>query len=123
VVLERGSDVGGTWRDNTYPGCACDIVSHLYSFSFELNPDWTRMYPHSAGDLELSAPLRREVQAWPIHTASTPRYEKPSLMNKRISGACTLRRVETITGALRSVRHRSVEAVQPIRRFPGLDRF
>ena len=44
VVLERGDDVGGTWRDNTYPGCACDVPSHLYSFSFAPNPDWTRTY-------------------------------------------------------------------------------
>jgi cation diffusion facilitator CzcD-associated flavoprotein CzcO len=42
VVLERSGDVGGTWRDNTYPGCACDVPSHLYSFSFAPNPDWTR---------------------------------------------------------------------------------
>jgi cation diffusion facilitator CzcD-associated flavoprotein CzcO len=41
VVIERGSDVGGTWRDNSYPGAACDIPSHLYSFSFALNPDWS----------------------------------------------------------------------------------
>ena len=45
VIFERAADVGGTWRDNTYPGCACDIPSNLYSFSFERNPDWTRMYP------------------------------------------------------------------------------
>lgn len=38
VVIERATDIGGTWRDNTYPGCACDIPSHLYSFSFALNP-------------------------------------------------------------------------------------
>jgi cation diffusion facilitator CzcD-associated flavoprotein CzcO len=44
VVLEKAHDVGGTWRDNTYPGCACDIQSHMYSFSFEQNPDWTRSY-------------------------------------------------------------------------------
>src|SRR5688500_14237491 len=41
VVLERADDVGGTWRDNTYPGCACDVESHLYSFSFALEPDWS----------------------------------------------------------------------------------
>jgi len=40
VVLERAGDVGGTWRDNTYPGAACDVPSHLYSFSFAPNPDW-----------------------------------------------------------------------------------
>jgi cation diffusion facilitator CzcD-associated flavoprotein CzcO len=44
VVLEKADDVGGTWRDNTYPGCACDIQSHMYSFSFEQNPDWTRSF-------------------------------------------------------------------------------
>ena len=44
VVLERAGDVGGTWRDNTYPGCACDVPSHLYSFSFEPNPTWTRTF-------------------------------------------------------------------------------
>ncbi|HKP89499.1 MAG TPA: NAD(P)/FAD-dependent oxidoreductase [Thermoleophilaceae bacterium] len=45
VVLERAGEVGGTWRDNTYPGCQCDIPSALYSFSFAPNPDWTRFYP------------------------------------------------------------------------------
>jgi len=45
VVLERADEVGGTWRDNTYPGCQCDIPSALYSFSFAPNPDWTRFYP------------------------------------------------------------------------------
>jgi cation diffusion facilitator CzcD-associated flavoprotein CzcO len=44
VVLERAGDVGGTWRDNTYPGAACDVQSNLYSFSFALNPDWGRSY-------------------------------------------------------------------------------
>jgi cation diffusion facilitator CzcD-associated flavoprotein CzcO len=44
VVLERAADVGGTWRDNTYPGAACDVQSNLYSFSFAPNPDWGRSY-------------------------------------------------------------------------------
>jgi cation diffusion facilitator CzcD-associated flavoprotein CzcO len=44
LIFERASDVGGTWRDNTYPGCACDVQSHLYSFSFAPNPDWSRSY-------------------------------------------------------------------------------
>jgi len=45
VILERSKAVGGTWRDNTYPGCACDIPSNLYSFSFAQNPRWSRSYP------------------------------------------------------------------------------
>jgi cation diffusion facilitator CzcD-associated flavoprotein CzcO len=53
VVFERDEDVGGTWWANTYPGCQCDIPSHLYSYSFALNPDWSRTYP-----------LQPEIQAY-----------------------------------------------------------
>jgi cation diffusion facilitator CzcD-associated flavoprotein CzcO len=45
AVFEKDAGVGGTWWANTYPGCQCDIPSHLYSFSFAPNPDWTRTYP------------------------------------------------------------------------------
>ncbi len=48
LVLEKEGGVGGTWRVNNYPGCACDVQSHLYSFSFEPNPDWTRMFAPQA---------------------------------------------------------------------------
>ncbi|MFT6248778.1 MAG: cation diffusion facilitator CzcD-associated flavoprotein CzcO [Cognaticolwellia sp.] len=51
-IIERGDTVGGTWRDNTYPGAACDIPSHLYSFSFDLNPNWSRTYPAQKEILE-----------------------------------------------------------------------
>ncbi len=44
VLLERAADLGGTWRDNSYPGAACDVPSHLYSFSFAPNPGWTRSF-------------------------------------------------------------------------------
>ncbi|WP_280250966.1 flavin-containing monooxygenase [Nocardia abscessus] len=44
MILERADDLGGTWRANTYPGCACDVPSHLYSYSFAPNPDWSRTY-------------------------------------------------------------------------------
>ncbi|MFT4187723.1 MAG: NAD(P)/FAD-dependent oxidoreductase [Aeromicrobium sp.] len=48
IVLEKADDVGGTWRDNTYPGAECDIQSHMYSFSYELNPHWSREYSGQA---------------------------------------------------------------------------
>jgi cation diffusion facilitator CzcD-associated flavoprotein CzcO len=48
TVLERGERVGGTWRDNTYPGAACDVPSHLYSLSFAPNPRWSRRYSPQA---------------------------------------------------------------------------
>ena len=56
VVFERGSSVGGTWRDNTYPNCRCDVPSHLYSFSFAPNPDWPETYSPAG---EIHAYLRR----------------------------------------------------------------
>jgi len=52
VVIDRADELGGTWRDNTYPGCACDVPSALYSFSFEPKPDWSRFY---AGQEEIRA--------------------------------------------------------------------
>ncbi|HTI16455.1 MAG TPA: NAD(P)/FAD-dependent oxidoreductase [Trinickia sp.] len=68
TVCEAGADVGGTWRENTYPGAACDIPSHLYSFSFEPNPDWSRTFAsqkeiltylkHCVGKYELSPFIR-----------------------------------------------------------------
>jgi cation diffusion facilitator CzcD-associated flavoprotein CzcO len=54
VILEQANGIGGTWRDNTYPGAACDIPSHLYSFSFEPNPRWSRAY---GGQAEILAYL------------------------------------------------------------------
>ena len=59
VVLERAEDVGGTWRDNAYPGCACDVPSHLYSFSFAPNPDWTRSF---SSQPEIQAYLQRTAR-------------------------------------------------------------
>src|SRR3954451_25041791 len=56
VVLERGGKLGGTWWFNTYPGCGCDVPSHLYSFSFAPNPDWTRTYSKQP---EIEAYLQR----------------------------------------------------------------
>jgi cation diffusion facilitator CzcD-associated flavoprotein CzcO len=58
TIFERAGEVGGTWRDNTYPGAACDVPSHAYSFSFEQNPEWTRKYSSSA---EIEAYLVRCV--------------------------------------------------------------
>ncbi|MDT5012251.1 MAG: hypothetical protein QOH57_3868, partial [Mycobacterium sp.] len=46
LVLEKADDIGGTWRDNTYPGAACDVPSHLYSFSFEPKPDWRHVFSY-----------------------------------------------------------------------------
>lgn len=61
LLLEKADAVGGTWRDNHYPGCACDIPSHLYSFSFAPNPDWSSSYAPQA---EIQAYLQGCVARW-----------------------------------------------------------
>ncbi|MDT7712741.1 MAG: hypothetical protein QOG46_1430 [Pseudonocardiales bacterium] len=61
VLLERAAEVGGTWRDNRYPGCACDVPSQLYSFSFELNPTWSRSF---SGQQEIWDYLRHCVDRY-----------------------------------------------------------
>src|ERR1700704_5025421 len=91
VILEKGESLGGTWRDNTYPGCACDVQSHLYSFSFAPNPEWTRMFARQeeirsyleslADRYELRNRIRygvtvtgaewdEQARGWTVHTAS-----------------------------------------------------
>ncbi len=52
VICERNESVGGTWYEHTYPGCGCDIPTHLYSYSFARNPDWSRFFPKQAEILE-----------------------------------------------------------------------
>ena len=63
VVAEKAESVGGTWRDNHYPGCACDVQSHVYSFSFAPNPRWSRMF---ARQPEIRAYLEACVQRFGI---------------------------------------------------------
>jgi cation diffusion facilitator CzcD-associated flavoprotein CzcO len=76
VILEKASDLGGTWRDNTYPGCACDVPSHLYSFSFEPNPHWTRMF--SAQD---------EIWAYQRHCVDVYRLAAHLRFGAEVTGA------------------------------------
>ena len=62
VLLERSDLIGGTWRDNSYPGCAVDVESHLYSLSFAANPNWTQLYSPQAeifGRCSRRRPVRR----------------------------------------------------------------
>jgi cation diffusion facilitator CzcD-associated flavoprotein CzcO len=72
VVLERGDDVGGTWRDNTYPGCACDVPSHMYSFSFAPNPDWSMSFSPQP---EIQAYLQRVARERGVTDLVHPRTE------------------------------------------------
>lgn len=72
VVLERADDIGGTWRDNTYPGAACDVPSQLYSFSFALNPTWSRSF---SGQREIWDYLHRCADSYGVWPHLRLRHE------------------------------------------------
>ncbi len=102
TIFERGDGFGGTWRNNTYPGAACDVPSHFYSFSFALNPYWSKTYANQpeileylekvADDHGLAARLRTRTTVtavrwsdaetrWTIDTAQGERYEVDVLVS------------------------------------------
>ena len=72
VVFEKAAGLGGTWRDNTYPGCGCDVPSHLYSYSFDQSADWSRTF---APQPEILAYLRRVAEKRGVDRLI--RYETP----------------------------------------------
>jgi cation diffusion facilitator CzcD-associated flavoprotein CzcO len=76
VILEKADEVGGTWRDNSYPGCACDVQSHMYSFSYEQNPDWSRSFS-----------LQPEIFAYLKGVADKHRLREKTRFGVEITGA------------------------------------
>ncbi len=108
LILEKDAGVGGTWWANTYPGCACDVQSHLYSFSFEPNPDWAYMFgrqeeirdylgrcvdkyglaPHIRLSTEVKRAEWREAdRRWQVRTDDGNTYSAPILISA-IGGLC-----------------------------------
>ena len=121
LLLERANDVGGTWRDNVYPGCACDIPSVLYSYSFERNPAWTRVFPRQS---ELWDYLRGCVDKYRLRERirfgtelTEARYDEPSATwQLRTAGGGELR-CRVLVSAMGFLNRPSIPA------FPGVDRF
>ena len=126
LILEKADEVGGTWRDNDYPGCACDIPAHLYSFSFEPKPDWTYMWSFQPEILDYLKGIDRQARAAPLHPlrracrprplgrrpssagTSSPRTASEYVAQFLISGParCTSRRSRTSDGLARLRRAR-----------------
>ena len=109
VVLERDSEIGGTWWANTYPGCQCDIPSHLYSFSFAPNPEWSRTYSLQPEILDylrrvssergIGAHIRfghevvaarwdEDAKLWQVETSVTGTHENGSAAQQNGSAPC-----------------------------------
>ncbi|MEO6884659.1 MAG: NAD(P)/FAD-dependent oxidoreductase [Jatrophihabitantaceae bacterium] len=122
LVIDRGSEVGGTWRDNTYPGAACDVPSHLYSYSFELNPNWSRSFSPQP-----------EIQAYLRATADKYSVKEKHLFNTEVTlatwdGASSHWLVETthgkfsanvLVGAVGALCEPSLPAIKGIETFAG----
>ncbi|MFD3521970.1 flavin-containing monooxygenase [Streptomyces sp. NPDC058653] len=94
VVLERAGSVGGTWRDNDYPGCACDVPSHLYSFSFAPNPDWPRTF---SGQSHIRAYLERVTDTFGLRPHIRLNHE---VLLMRWIAEAALWEIETSRGTL-----------------------
>ncbi|MBB3037358.1 flavin-containing monooxygenase [Hoyosella altamirensis] len=120
VVLERASEIGGVWRDNTYPGCACDVPSHLYSYSFAPNPNWTRTYGRQheilaylrkvAGDNDVVRHIRLDSELLDARWEDNENQWRI----KTSSGSLTARILVTATGLFTDA---------SIPGLPGLERF
>ena len=91
-IFERAGEIGGTWRDNTYPGAACDVPSHVYSLSFEPHPGWTRVYAESS---EIQAYLLGLVEKWGLREFLRPNAEIVEARWDEAKGTWTL---ETAAG-------------------------
>lgn len=120
VVLERAGDVGGTWRDNTYPGCACDVPSALYSFSFAPNPDWSSSFSPQP---EIQAYLRGCVQRFGLHPHLRLRHEVLDAAWDESAGCW---RIATSRGSLSAtmlVTGTGQLSEPAVPSLPGLDRF
>ncbi|MEO8693464.1 MAG: NAD(P)/FAD-dependent oxidoreductase, partial [Acidimicrobiales bacterium] len=92
VILDKAPGIGGTWFHNRYPGCACDVQSHLYSFSFEIKRDWSRPYA-----------TQPEILEYMQHCVDKYELAPHLRLSTEVAGAywddeCTLWRVITSTG-------------------------
>lgn len=120
LILERAGELGGTWRDNTYPGCACDIPSHLYSYSFAPNPDWSRFF---AGQAEIHDYVLDVVDRFGVRQRTSVGTEVHAA---RWDDGAQEWHLETSTGPVRAPA--LVLAAGPLHEpvlpdVPGLDRF
>ncbi len=123
LVIERGSEVGGTWRDNTYPGAACDVPSHLYSYSFELNPQLVAVVLAAGRDPGLPARRSPRSTTCATSTCSTPRSPSPGGTTPRSSGWSTPRaatsRADVLVGAVGALCEPALPDIKGIETFAG----
>ncbi|MGB3050264.1 MAG: FAD-dependent oxidoreductase [Polyangiales bacterium] len=115
TIFERANEIGGTWRDNTYPGAACDVPSHVYSLSFEQNPNWSRRYATSW-----------EIQEYLLSVVDKHELREQMRLNTEIIEArfdeepgCSRRTMAKRSPRARSWPASGVWSIRPIRTSPG----
>ncbi len=122
LIFEKANDVGGTWRENSYPGCACDVPSHLYSYAFARNPRWSDTF---SGQAEIWAYLRDCVDRFRIgprlrldHAVHQARWDETSLQWRLSTsqGAYTARVLISATGPLSEP---AIPSIPGLRSFEG----
>ena len=121
VVLEKAQDVGGVWRDNTYPGAACDVPSHLYSFSFEPNPAWSHVF---ARQPEILAYLQHCARLYDLHRQIRFGAEVASAAYDEGRAAWTVTLTDARVFRARLLISATGQLSQPVMaRLPGLESF
>ncbi|MGD0313990.1 MAG: NAD(P)/FAD-dependent oxidoreductase [Acidimicrobiales bacterium] len=123
TIYERSDGVGGTWRDNTYPGAACDVPSHLYSFSFELNPWWSRTY---ATQPEILAYLERCTDRYGVRphvrtntTITEARWDEPTQQWELTAATGERFRADVVVSGLGMLNEPYVPDIPGAERFRG----
>lgn len=123
VVFERADEVGGTWRDNTYPGAACDVPSHLYSFSFAPKADWSRRF---AEQPEILAYLREVADRFDLRKHIRFAAEVTSAAYDEDAGEWVVRvaggeeyRVRALVAATGQLSRPAIPAIEGIDEFAG----
>ncbi|MFD3957477.1 MULTISPECIES: flavin-containing monooxygenase [Streptomyces] len=123
VVLERADSVGGTWRDNSYPGCACDVPSHLYSFSFAPNPDWPRTF---SGQEHIRAYLERVADTFGLrphirlnHEVKLMSWDRENLYWVIESAGGTTLRADVVISATGPLSDPKMPDIPGLDSFPG----
>ncbi len=122
LVIEKGEDVGGTWRENTYPGCACDVPSHLYSLSFAQKADWSRMYP---GQAELFEYVKGVADKYKLRgkirfgvAMESAAWDEPARVWRVVTNAGVIR-ARVLVSAVGGLHIPAVPALPGLERFTG----
>lgn len=121
TLFERTAEFGGTWRDNTYPGAACDVPSHVYSLSFAQSPDWSRVFASSG---EIWRYMLDLVERWDLRRHLRPNTAIVGAVFDEAQGSWTLEASDGSTFRARAVFAAVGGLVDPsLPDIEGLDRF